>query len=452
MQLQRIFRLVRVSSRTIRSGRRARRLWFDGQLELLEDRVVPTIVFNSPQETVMNMGGPLIDTPKVEIIFWGSGWTANAANMTLQTNVVNAVQSIVAGPYLSDLTQYGTAKFPISGMATYGQSFNIANTSPPANFTAGNVAAMLTQNMANKTLPNPSTDPNLYYYVFTQPGSALAGANGAHTSTSFGGVRFPFGFGANTAAPAIVLDRLTSTFSHELVEATTDPDPGIGGREGILVMTAPGAPDELSDNITVAGVTFGPQNFDYRLNGVLVQSYWSGNTFDATAPAGAPLGACIVPTGQRQDFYVNGAGVLTVVGDQLGPNDAITLGVGANGGVFATLNGETAQFDPFSTLGRVSITSIEVDDRTGNDTINVLQTKANVPVGIGSDGNATVNIGAAGSVQQILADVGIGNMVAGATTIDVDDSADNMVRAVTIDANTIKGLAPGDITFDDAAV
>ena len=61
-------------------------------------------------------------------------------------------------------------------------------------------------------------------------------------------------------------------------------------------------------------------------------------------------------------------------------------------------------------------------------------------------------IGAAGSVQQILADVGIGNMVAGAATISVDDSADNMVWAVTIDANAIKGLAPGDITFDDAAV
>ena len=64
------------------------------------------------------------------------------------------------------------------------------------------------------------------------------------------------------------------------------------------------------------------------------------------------------------------------------PTTQLHLGVGANGGVFATLNGETAQFDPFSTLGRVSITSIEVDDRTGNDTINVLQTKANVPVGI----------------------------------------------------------------------
>ena len=198
----------------------------------------------------------------------------------------------------------------------------------------------------------------------------------------------------------------------------------------------------------------GPQSFDYRLNGVTVQSYWSANTFDATAPAGAPLGACIVPTGQRQDFYVNAAGLLTVVGDQIGPNDTITLSVGANGGITATENGETAQFDPSPTsLRRVTVsTGIEVKNGAGVDMINILKTLANDPVSIDSNGNTTVNVTNGGTVQNILGDVSMGNMAGSLTTLNVDDSADDAVRAVTMDANMIKGLAPATIFYDDAAI
>ena len=177
----------------------------------------------------MNRGGPVIDTPKVELIFWGSGWNANAANMALRTNLVNAVQSIVSGPYLSALTQYATADQPISGTAVLDQTFTIATSDPPAVFNDGNITKMLIQNMGNKTLPNPSSDPNLFYYVYPQPGSTVmapAGTvtNGAHGSDSFGGVRFHYGYGADPAMP--IFDQLTSTFSHELVEGTTDPEPG----------------------------------------------------------------------------------------------------------------------------------------------------------------------------------------------------------------------------------
>ncbi len=273
------------------------------------------------------------------------------------TNLVDAVDSIVSGPYLSDLSQYGTAARPISGTAVFDDSFTIVDPAPPAgNFTEGNAAAMLIQNMGNDTLPNPSTDPNLYYYVFTQPGSTLEGAFGAHGSAVFGGVRFPFGYGENDFAANIQLDRLTSTFSHELVEATSDPFVNIAGKNGIQVKTMPGQGNiELSDNFANGA---GPQNFDYRLNGVLVQSYWSANTFDATAAAGAPLGAAVVPTGQLQDFYVNRAGVLTIVGDQIGVNDAIAISLAANNGVLVTENGETAQFEPSpSPLGRVTVSA-----------------------------------------------------------------------------------------------
>ncbi len=78
-----------------------------------------------------------------------------------------------------------------------------------------------------------------------------------------------------------------------------------------------------------------------------------------------------------------------------------------------------------------------------------MKTLATVPVSIDSDGDTTVNIGDGGTVQNIRGEVLIGNTAPNRTDVNVDDSADNALRLVTMDANMIKGLAPAQIFYDE---
>src|SRR5262245_36282722 len=91
------------------------------ELEALEDRTVPTIVF-TPQS-----GGDVIapgstndgmQHPTVNVIFSGSYWTT-AQGQQDETALLNSAKSIMSGPYLSGLTQYGS-----DGQANFGMSWN----------------------------------------------------------------------------------------------------------------------------------------------------------------------------------------------------------------------------------------------------------------------------------------------------------------------------------------
>src|SRR5207245_2896825 len=110
-------------------------------------------------------------------------------------------------------------------------------------------------------------------------------------------------------------------------------------------------------------------------------------------------------------------------------NDTITIDLSGYGGVRVTLNGEVAEFDPgYIWNGQViGIHHIIVNSGNGNDQINVLRTSAFAPVDIVSDGNATVTVGNAGSVQGIQGTLTIQNPPS-YTTVNVDDSNDGVFR------------------------
>src|SRR5262249_47731048 len=140
------------------------------------------------------------------------------------------------------------------------------------------------------------------------------------------------------------LDTITDVLSHEVVEATTDPQQG----NGITVTLGASWPYGGDDQIADAEA----ENYSARLNGYLVQSYWSQQDQ-----------AYLVPTGQAQNFFVTN-GVLTVQGDQLGTSfsDTVLLSKTSAGGVQVTLNGETATFDTGD------ITAVHVSTGGGADT------------------------------------------------------------------------------------
>jgi hypothetical protein len=408
-------------TRSRRLNRQSRPLVF----ESLEDRTVPSILFSNALTTqITDNRGPVITNDHLELIFWGYGWTANNTNFNFANSVESGVDEILPSPYLDSLSQYR----PNIGSGFRVETVFVTNSDPPSTFTGVDVDNMLRANMATGGLPDPATDSQLLYMVITQPNTSLVGLEGAHTADTFNGTVFHFGFLENGANPSPrQLDELTTVFSHELVESVSDPEP----LSGICIGT-----NELADGE--------PQSYRYRLNGALVQSYFSQQDL-----------AFIVPTGQAQDFVVSNTGVLTVNGDQLfNPDDTIVIDLSSAGGIQATLNGDVAQFEPGA------ITGINVASGEGFDTINVLRTTSSAPLTIASSGTATVNLGNAGSVQGIQGSVSVENPPS-FTTLNVDDSADSAARMVTLDTFTppgdttfgrITGLAPATISYECADI
>src|SRR5690242_10092771 len=95
-------RWTRKSRPVIRPSRRL-------EVEALEERVTPTVVFRPhyPGETLApNSQNTAQSSPFVFVIFWGSYWATPRGNGD-KTQMVDAVQRIVGSTYLNKETQYG---------------------------------------------------------------------------------------------------------------------------------------------------------------------------------------------------------------------------------------------------------------------------------------------------------------------------------------------------------
>src|SRR5438552_16411748 len=92
-------------------------------VETLEERTVPSILFHPGASVTLNDHNPgaargtVLTNPQVELVFWGGNWNTGS-NPTLRTNVINAVDSILRGPYTSALGQYGIGTGVIAGSVT----------------------------------------------------------------------------------------------------------------------------------------------------------------------------------------------------------------------------------------------------------------------------------------------------------------------------------------------
>src|SRR5262249_41975268 len=205
--------------------------------------------------------------------------------------------------------------------------------------------------------------------VITPPGvtSGQGDDLGYHSYTTFQSGR-PFNFGWIGTDGTI--DYATRVIAHEVVETMTDPR-----LDGWHVTSAAPPENEIADN--------GAQAYSYRVNGYLVQPYWS--QYDA---------AYMVNTGVRQTFYVKKdpndptgvASQLVINGDQLGYGyaDAISIDVNAAGGMSVTLNGESVSFEP----GQID--SIVVNTGAGANVVQVLGVAAGVELTINDGGSDNV--------------------------------------------------------------
>jgi hypothetical protein len=178
-------------------------------------------------------GGPLIASVEVFVIFWGDSWMSEP-QATLMGRVNDFFDYVVTSPLLDQLAEYGVQDYPIVHGRRAGAI--ALTTAPPATVSDDAVRALLKDQIAsNPALVRPS--PNTLYFVFLPPG-VTSDLGGSSSCVNFCGYHdndagtyyavMPFPDCDGCLGSLTQLDALTTTSSHELCEAVTDPIPGEG--------------------------------------------------------------------------------------------------------------------------------------------------------------------------------------------------------------------------------
>jgi hypothetical protein len=185
-----------------------------------------------PRLTYRN--GPLLASVQVFSIFWGAAWN-NAPQDALLTKVNQFFDFILSSELLDQLAEYSIPNQKIGHGVLIGTT-TLTTPAPGNTVDDSAIQALLQQQISAGTLPAAST--NTLYFVFlppgvtvTQGGSAscqvFCGYHDAINSSIFYAV-MPYPSCAGCLGGAPDFDALTSTTSHELCEAITDPIPGQG--------------------------------------------------------------------------------------------------------------------------------------------------------------------------------------------------------------------------------
>lgn len=179
-------------------------------------------------------GGPLLPAVQVFTFFWGEAWSkAPLDAMARQIN--QFFDFVVTSPLLDQMSEYSVAGMTIRHGASTGSV--TVKTPPPSSVADAEVQAFIRQEIAiDSAVPQPTA--NSLYFVYLPPGITST-LNGAASCSNFCGYHsdiggnvfyavMPYPDCAGCLGSLSALDALTSTSSHELCEAITDPVAGQG--------------------------------------------------------------------------------------------------------------------------------------------------------------------------------------------------------------------------------
>ena len=233
---------------------------------------------DAPNTTTVNDGGgKKLRNAVINLIFWGDAWNANPAPNPSLAQIVSDCAGILSGPYQMRVSQYGATA------AQLGSIFiSVPGNNPPVNFTTNDVQNLITNAIEGGALPEPDEENrDVLHCVFLPPGTnPPPNLGGLHTYANYSDYDFPFDIDINDRSHMAWVafgnrGFVSSVFSHELVEALTDPE-----GNGIQVNpTNANNWNEIGDVCATTGV----------VNGVTVQSYWSQTDKACVIPANIPL-------------------------------------------------------------------------------------------------------------------------------------------------------------------
>jgi hypothetical protein len=174
-------------------------------------------------------GGPLLSSVRVFTFFWGAGWQQEPqSGLIAQLN--GFFDYVLTSPLMDQLAEYGTEGLTIGHGSRTGTA-TVIDGPAGASVTDADVQAFIQGQV-------PQPDAEGLYFVFLPPGVSVSLDGGLSCSSFCGyhsdinGTTFyavmPYPDCTGCAGGLALIDALTSTSSHELCEAVTDPIPGQG--------------------------------------------------------------------------------------------------------------------------------------------------------------------------------------------------------------------------------
>ena len=178
--------------------------------------------------------GPLIAAAQVFTIFWGAAWkTAPQSALIPRLNAF--FDFVLTSELIDQLAEYNTGAYKIvhgrrTGTATITTGLRGTSVTDAA------IQAFLKQQIGKNGVPKVTA--NTLYFIFVPPGVRVVMGGSASCQafcgyhSDIGGKTFyavmPYPGCTGCTGDLSVIDALTSTSSHELCEAITDPVPGLG--------------------------------------------------------------------------------------------------------------------------------------------------------------------------------------------------------------------------------
>jgi hypothetical protein len=188
----------------------------------------------APEPKLTYRGGPLLTSVEVFTVFRGSWWqTGDGASLVTELN--GFFDYVLASELLDQLGEYSVSGHAIGHGSRVGTS-TIVEPAPAASISDAEIQSTLQQLIGAETIPGQTANTLYFLYLppnvsVTQGGSrscqAFCGYHNATSSDVYYAV-MPYPGCAGCAGGLALLDALTSTTSHELCEAITDPVPGAG--------------------------------------------------------------------------------------------------------------------------------------------------------------------------------------------------------------------------------
>jgi hypothetical protein len=206
-----------------------------------------------PAAQLTYRGGPLLSSAKVFTIFWGQAWQTSP-NSDLANQINQFFSFVLSSALIDQLAEYSVPGQTI-GQGSFIGTVTITQPTLPNPVTDAAIQTTLQQQIKNNSsVPKPDADT--VYFIYLPPGIAVV-QGGSRSCQAFCGYHDTFGSGIYYAVMPFPncsgclggmtsLDALTSTSSHELCEAITDPvtRPGLGmtTRMARLAISVPGRP------------------------------------------------------------------------------------------------------------------------------------------------------------------------------------------------------------------
>ncbi|HEY8736441.1 MAG TPA: hypothetical protein VIO62_05300 [Candidatus Dormibacteraeota bacterium] len=189
----------------------------------------------SPAPSLTYRGGPLLTAVQIFTFFWGAPWQVQPqAGLAQQIN--QFFDFVVTSPLLDQMAEYSMPGNAVGHGAHIGTA-TLAAPAPGPSVADSAIQQLIQQEIStNSAVPQPT--PNSLYFLFLPPGVSVS-LDGGSSCTTFCGYHndingqifyavMPYPDCTGCSGALTVLDAMTSTSSHELCEAITDPIPGQG--------------------------------------------------------------------------------------------------------------------------------------------------------------------------------------------------------------------------------